>query len=442
MTYKEKDTEASRKVFIIASGFSPRFNHIPSVRISKLAKFLSNYYKVFVVAGMPKNVEPNKNIDVGNASIIEISGHSLNKSNLSGKTQKKSRTSFLLAIKIFFGPLIMLFFSLTSGGGIFYKKDRFKYEINKIISTYGSNNVILLTSYNPWFVIRIGSYFKSKYKDIVWINDYRDLPFNNIVEPFTNFYLFKLVSKLYTRKSDFSTCVTKEIQNSFKNLISSPDKVLYYPNGYDLDDFPSSNIDYTDQSSLVDSKLRITYTGRFYQNGTRELTPFVAGLAESLKTSNLDVEFRYAGSQSEYVRKIFNDFGLSEYLTIYGVISREQSLKLQQSSDLLLLISYTGENDVLGDGIVTGKFFEYALNRKPVMVIGSSGWELKKLLLSDTKNTLIRHSDINKMSDYLTYLFNLKLSGSSMKVEYNDEDLNLYNHEKLAEKLASRLNST
>ena len=427
-----------RKVLVLVSGFSPRFNHIPSVRITKLAKFLSKHFKVYVVGGLPKDVCVNQKVDVGTAELIDISGVSLNRSNLSGSAQKATNRSLKLKIKIFLGPLIMFLFSLSSGGGIYYKKKEYILAIDKIISKHQSNQVIILTSYNPWFIIQIGGYFKRKYDEIFWINDYRDLPFDNIVEPLTKFKFFRAAAKWYTDKSDLTICVTKEIEEGFKLIALDPRKVLYYPNGYDLDDLPlTSNYQFSSTDAVTD-KLVITYTGRFYQNGTRELTPFVAALAHAMTHSNFDFVFEYAGSQGQYVGKVFSDFGLSDKLNVLGVLSRSEAIKLQKSSDLLLLISYTGDDDARGDGIVTGKFFEYALAKKPIMVIGSDGWELKELLLNDYKNALIRYSETTKISDHLMALFEAKRSGERLFVKYQTDEFDNYNHKNLAKKLAGK----
>ncbi|MDC0010729.1 hypothetical protein OAE20_03110 [Porticoccaceae bacterium] len=436
MLVEKKNNKSVRKVLILVSAFSPRFNHIPSVRISKLAKFLSRYFKVYVIGGLPQGVPINNEIDVGTAQIIDIAGVSFNKSNLSGSAQKDTKRSVRLRIKIFLGPLIMFFFPLSSGGGIYYNPRDYKAEINEIICRYGSDEVVVITSYNPWFIIKIGRYFKRKYNNIFWINDYRDLPFDNIVEPVTKFRLFRIASKYYTDTSDQTICVTKEIQSHFKSVAKNPSKVFYYPNGYDLDDLP---VQVRNNMKPLVGKLVITYTGRFYQNGTRELSPFLAGLAHASANEGFDFVFKYAGSQGEYVKQTFSDYGLSDNLELLGMVSRKDAIRLQESSDMLLLISYTGDDDARGDGIVTGKFFEYALSKKPIMVLGTSGWELQKVLLNDDKNALIRYSETHLISEHLAHLFKAKMSGDPLIVQYDTSELDSFNHSKLAEKLAANL---
>jgi hypothetical protein len=428
-----------RKVFILVSGFSPRFNHIPSVRISKLAKFLSKHFKVYVIGGLPKGVPINSEVDVGSAEIIEINGFPLNKSNLSGRVQGGPRRGFWLRAKIFFGPLLMLLFPLSSGGGIYYSRRAYIFEITKLIEKYGESEVVLLTSYNPWFVIRIGEYLKRRHRDLFWIADYRDLPFNNIVEPVTSLAIFRVFAKRFVELSDLTICVTREIAEAFKAIASEADKVLYYPNGFDSDDLNFSAQDLEGGGGISLGKLVISYTGRFYQNGTRELEPFVAALACAVLNGGLDFVFRYAGSQAEYVKRVFSEFGLSENLEVLGVISRGEALAVQRSSDALLLISYTGDNDAQGDGIVTGKFFEYALTRKPIIVIGSHGWELRHVLLNDSKNALIRYSNTTEISSHLLSLFHFKRTGGQLLVKYNNDDLRKFDHEFLAKDLSGML---
>ena len=410
------------KLTIILTAFSPNYNHIASVRISKIAKYLSFHHKVIILAGLPDySLNNNANTDIGNATLIEITGVAKNKSNTLGRQQEKR--SVAQKIKIFLGPLIMFFFAFSSGGGIFYKKREFKEKLHKIISENQDKKINILTSYNPWSIIKLGYLFKSKY-DINWIIDYRDLPFQNIVEPITFLPIFKRYVKKITKISDKTICVTNEIKNKINKF--DPGKAIFYPNGYDEDDFKEINVLKAQESN--NEYVSVRYAGRFYPDAYRSLEPFVRML-KNLEAQQIEVLFEYAGPQESYVVELFKKYKIEEKLICHGLLSRSESLKFQASSDILLSISYTGKDQNKGDGIITGKIFEYIKSNKPIINICTPNWELSSLIKSSLSNLCITIDEEDKFNEFI---INRKYL---MPVEYNRELLNKFDHCYLVDKI-------
>lgn len=162
-----------------------------------------------------------------------------------------------------------------------------------------------------------------------------------------------------------------------------------------------------------------------------------------LKTNQLSayskVKFVYAGSQSNYVERIFNDFEIKDSLIDCGQVSRDDALRLQSKGDLLLLVSYTGKEQSQGSGMITGKVFEYFMHLKPILVIGSEQWELKKELLADGKSAIYQVGQEDKIAYYIAELIN----DSEIKDIKSDERIKnvreVYSYEKLAQQLLKKL---
>jgi len=437
---------------IIVTAFSPRFNHIPSRRTEKLAKYLSREVKTTIIGGMPDISENstyfNKSADFGSAKLIEIKGRPFSKkfnvnTENSGKTIRKEK--LIKKIKLNVGPFVELLIPISSGGAILYKMSDFINAINEEIEKSPHDEIILFTTYNPWFIIKVG-YKVAKKNDITWVVDFRDPPFNSPHQKTTYLPYFKRITSRSLHKADLITTVNKEIADSFKKLCKDDKKYLVLTNGFDPEDLKKINelegvCNKIQKKSMDD--FWIVYTGRFYPGSGGDLEPFaeVISLLKKRKSSEYSrIKFVYAGNQSEYVRDVFDKFEINDKLLDYGHVSHDISLLLQSQADLLLLISYTNKtNPSRGSGIITGKVFEYFMHSKPILVIGSNRWELKDELLEDDRSAIFLANQKDEMIDYITHLINYPVSKDK---EYNDKlkrVRNAYSYEALSQKLLKKL---
>jgi glycosyltransferase involved in cell wall biosynthesis len=124
-------------------------------------------------------------------------------------------------------------------------------------------------------------------------------------------------------------------------------------NGADFDDF----------AGLVyrrGDRFRITHTGSFF--GKRDPRPFLTALAES---GLEDVVARFVGDFRVADREWAESLGLGSRLELHPYVPRRQSLALQRDSDaLLLLIPDAGGR---GQGVLSGKVFEYLAAERPIL---------------------------------------------------------------------------
>jgi hypothetical protein len=108
-------------------------------------------------------------------------------------------------------------------------------------------------------------------------------------------------------------------------------------------------------------------------------------------------------------------YKVDEALIVMGSVGRELSLAYQSIADLLLLITYSGQSDDEGSGLITAKVFEYIAQKVPILVIGSKNWELKSDIESDNVSKLFPAIDHKYMADYI-----LKLMQSPRRISYGD----------------------
>ena len=125
-------------------------------------------------------------------------------------------------------------------------------------------------------------------------------------------------------------------------------------NGADFDDFAGLEYHRAD-------RFRITHTGSFF--GKRDPRPFLTALAESGLD---DVVARFVGDFRPADREWAEALGLGDRLELHPVRAapRSRSTLQRDSEALLLLIPEAGGR---GQGVLSGKVFEYLAAERPML---------------------------------------------------------------------------
>ena len=88
-------------------------------------------------------------------------------------------------------------------------------------------------------------------------------------------------------------------------------------------------------------------------------------------------KLRLAGVVSEDVLQSIYDSGLKEHTELVGYVSHDEAVKLQQESQVLLLVEIDSYET---KGILPGKLFEYMAARRPILAIGPSHWDANQII--------------------------------------------------------------
>jgi glycosyltransferase involved in cell wall biosynthesis len=160
------------------------------------------------------------------------------------------------------------------------------------------------------------------------------------------------VAKLVARRADVIVAASDAIAEEALGL-EPAGVVTTILNGADFDDF--AGLEYRRTGSF-----RITHTGSFF--GKRDPRPFLTALHESGLD---DVVARFVGDFRAADREWAESLGLGERLELHPYVSRREALALQRDSDaLLLLIPEAGGR---GQGVLSGKVFEYLAAERPIL---------------------------------------------------------------------------
>jgi hypothetical protein len=410
---------------IIISAFSPKWNTIASLRVEKLAKYLSMRTRVTVIAGMPDNIEQSelKEYDIGAAKLIEIPAIRLRNKQTVKTIQNTSRIKKLYNIstpiyerlKYWVSPLLEFYFPVSPGGFVWHNLNAFKKALRKEINQ-SNNPTIIFSTFGPWFPMKLAYSIKSKL-NVYWCADFRDPPYFTTLSPAYKAFFLKTYTKKIIDKSDLITVVNKNMFNSFLSLSKKREKILFLPNGYDPDDFANYIDNYNDSISPSGKLFNIVYTGSLYPSAGRDITPIVkmlCNLKKNYPESFSEVRFHYAGKDWHYVDKVFGKYGLRNILVNHRHIKRKEALSLQKEANLLVLISYSGRDIKKGSGIITGKIYEYINFPTPILAIGDKNGEIRDIILPDGVSKIFLPDEINKGAAYINSLIN-----SNAKFKFN-----------------------
>ncbi len=148
-------------------------------------------------------------------------------------------------------------------------------------------------------------------------------------------------------------------------------------NGYDPSDVAQVATDETTTSRRPHAhQLQIAYTGMIYA-GRRDPGPLFQALGQ-LGSAAQGVRVDFYGRYLQPVVEQARNLGVSDQVHVHDSIGYHESLRVQQQSDLLLLLI---DGDPKQRGVYTGKLFEYLGARRPILAIGPHDNVAARLIL-------------------------------------------------------------
>ena len=297
----------------------------------------------------------------------------------------------------------------------------------------------IISSSSPVTAHIIANQLKSKYeqssfgqrKKIPWIADLRDLWTQN------HNYQYSRVRKFFEQKLELKTfkdanalVTVSPIWADRLKKLHKRDSVYTITNGFDPEKVNIPPADLT-------AKFTITYTGSLYpekQNPSKLFSALKSLIAEK-KIDPTDIKVRFYGPKQEWLEKEIEEYQLSGTVKQFGLIPREISFQKQRESQILLLLNW---EDYKERGWYPLKTFEYLAAQRPILVVGGSGDDVVKKLLSETKSGVYGKEIEDIKDSFLKFYLEYKQKG---KVSYfgDVEKINKYSEFEMAKKFAAIL---
>lgn len=283
----------------------------------------------------------------------------------------------------------------------------------------------IISSAPPFTCHLIANELKNRY-GIPWVADLRDLWTQNpyIDHLFFRKFLEKKLELKTLKTADALTTTTSCFKKDLKNLHKTKN-VYTILNGFD----PS----YENQGSSLSDKFKLIYTGALY-HGKRDPEPLFKALKELVEEGNLDIQdlvVEFYGSNEDWLIKDINNYNLKSVVKIFGTIPREEILKKQRKSQILLLFTWNNPKE---KGVIPGKVFEYLAAKRPILSIGNPSGLVKDLI--DSTNAGITSSSNEEIKKSILNFYNeFKIHGE-VKYNGNPDEIAKYSHVGMSKKFS------
>lgn len=288
----------------------------------------------------------------------------------------------------------------------------------------------ILSSHNLPESHMVASLISKKY-EIPWVADYRDLWSQNHYTLNTGLKQ-RLIQQREVQVIKQASVLTAINCDMTSDLFALHNKIVTdIPNGYDPEQINKNN--------YLRPKFTITHLGSLY-NGKRNPEPLFISLSELIKDGEMveeDISVDFYGPDSSVLHNTIVKYNLQNCVHQCGMVSKNESVKMQTSSQILLLLTWNHPKEVGG---CPGKVFEYFSARRPIISLGYVGECYLSKILRET-NAGIHISTHEALKETLHQWYNEWRESGSVAYHGVEEKLDEYSHRAMARKFADVLNN-
>lgn len=357
-----------KRVLLIAYAYPP-CSEIGALRPSGLAKYLPRFgWEPTVLTVKLPGLRPGwaPVIETGDEDVLQtwkvrlgLEGRRSLHEQL-GLPVTKKRDSRLVHTKVLLAMRYLLAFPDSTKGWIPFAMQALE-EIKKSMRL----DVILTTS-PPVSAHMIGHKAKEMF-GCPWIADLRDLWSGNLAQGND---LVRLLERSVERRTlgdaDALVSVSEPWADRLRECYRDK-SVFSITNGFDADDFRL-------KPEALTPNFTITYTGRLYE-GKRDPTPLFEAIQELIQEGESRrevIRVRFYGSIEPWLPALVRSFGLEDVVEVAGTVSRDEALRRQRESQLLLMLCWS---DLRETGQHTEKFSNIWAQGDPCSRLGAvAGW--------------------------------------------------------------------
>ena len=401
----------NRKNILIVSFFFQPYNVIGSVRVTSIAKYLQEQgYNVHIVTA---HRSINTNLKIANIKNVHYVKWTFSDDFIKF-SERYPNSKILKFFSRFFNKISVFSTNSIPEGGISiwgylaYKRCEKIVKREKIELVY--------TSTGPVSSAIVGSRLSKRF-GIKWIPEFRDLWCGNPYSKSSKFFKkinLHIENRIIKEACHIITC-TEGFKEQLKKLHPEKEVSVIY-NGFDFTNVNSYNVQ--------TPKIVISHMGYLYRNKRDPSVLFEALsiLKDEGIVSDINFEVNFYGVSLDFVNESAINFGISDIVNTYPTVSRNESLKIQENSTILLLLAWNNPKDYS----IPGKLFEYLGMMKPILGICYPG-EIAKILKETGVGEVI--NDVNGMTIYLKKMMQISNQENFFYSKINLEKHNFYSRE-------------
>ena len=236
------------------------------------------------------------------------------------------------------------------------------------------NPVDVIVSTGPPHSLHLIARKLHKLTRIPWVADFRD-PWTGIdfyKDLKISFFADKThhrLEKMVLNEADAITCVGNQMASSFRKITGR--QVAVITNGFDEEDLPANE-------PAADTKFSLLHIGTLPKS--RNSDALWKALAEKASTDERfasDLAIKLIGNVDHTVWDSIDKHELRRFIEHIPYLEHDEALTTQLAARVLLLLINDSPN---AKGVITGKFYEYLMVKRPVLLIGPVDGEAASIL--------------------------------------------------------------
>lgn len=298
---------------------------------------------------------------------------------------------------------------------------------------------LIVSTYGPRACHFIGQSIKSKYPDVTWLADYRDMwsiRHNTDLNDRQKMHE-QSIERDVISQADIFTTVSKPVADELSQFLQKQVHVVF--NGFDVD-WDATALHLKKSAKFSENplgKIKIVYTGMIYP-GWQDPAPLfcaINSLTHAGKIGINDIQVHFFGHRQPGLDVIIEKNSARDYVTVHGHVDREVALKEQAEADLLLLLE-SGKPEA--KGVLTGKIFEYMISGKPILSLGSTEDSAIGEIIAETGVGIVCGEDIQKIQ----FILLQAVEGKFLHIyKPNIENISKYSRQKQASEIIDLSNN-
>jgi hypothetical protein len=305
------------------------------------------------------------------------------------------------------------------------------YEFSRTILKEDKSVKALLISAKPYIHFKFG-YLLSKEFGIKWIADYRD-DWNTSELEWKKGFLMNFIAKIqskcerkWLKNAACITSVSKVYTERISKFVNKEGFVLL--NGFDEGDMGKEDV--------KSGSFNILYNGSLYR--TQPIEFFLEAVKRIISDTSILIEphiyfpgLSFHSAQEKRVRNYMK--GYEKFVHITNRVPKKEVIKLQQISDLLVMISHEGFK-----GVPSSKLYEYVGQKKQILLFPNDKDIIEETLLNCGLGLICNSED--EIFESLLRLIKEKQEGKKPQLIVNLGKINFYSRKNQTAELAKILN--
>lgn len=310
------------------------------------------------------------------------------------------------------------------------EKKWFKPAVTKAFELMRKEKFDAIISVWPVTAHIVAKKIKEKYAATPWLADFPD-PWS-----LNHNYPYGKIRKYFDKRLELKTILNADILTAASPGYAKKEEELHgketicITNGFDPD------FEIKERPKLT-KKFTISYTGKIYP-GKQDPMKIFEAIKELKEEKVIDpsiIEVNFYGERSAWLEREIKKRGMENIVFQKGVISKEESLRVQKESQVLLLFCWEDENEL---SVYPLKTFEYLSAKRPILATGGSGNEDIKRIINETKAGIcaIKTEDIKQT---VAALYEEFINNNRVEYGGDESKIDQYSTKNMARKFADAL---